>query len=119
MATIASIEALEGMTTAAFTATASGGDQLTCETGKPLLIEFHNTAGSAVTATITPVVANVGNPQIGAATKSAITQSIPANSHRVVEIPAAVLPLYQNASGRVAITYASHDVGLLVRGIIV
>lgn len=119
MATIASVVALEGMTTATSTATAAGGDELTAENGRNLVIEFRNGHSSAVTATVTPFVTSVGDARIGVASKAAITQSIPAGAERVVLIPAAVLPLYLNASGRVALSYSSHDAALVVRGIIV
>lgn len=120
MATINAVSlAAEALTVAAFTATAPGGDliQLT-DPNKDLVIEFNNTAGGAVVPTIAnQLPASLDSKDYGKVEKADLSVSIAAGATRCVLIPAKTLQHYLNGSSQIALSYTSHDVGLLVRAL--
>lgn len=109
----------ETITTAAFTATAPGGDVLAIgNTNADVIIEFENTAAGAVVPTIVNnVAASLDVGAYGKVEKADLSASIAAGGSRAILIPRAQLGLYLNGSNQIPLTYTSHDVLFKVRAL--
>lgn len=121
MATINAVNlgAGEVLTTAAWTATNSGGDVIAItKPNADLVIEFQNDAAGSVTPTIANQVdAALQSGDFGVVQKADLSAAIAAGATRAVRIPARMLQYYLNGSNQVALTYASHDGAFKVRAL--
>ena len=118
MAIITPVVVAESVTAAAFSATAAGGDLISCPSvGDGYLIEFRNDAAGAVTFTIPAAITTQNLAGVGVVTKGNLSQSVPAGGERTVFITSRLLTQYLNGASQIPITYTSPDVLFKVRAL--
>lgn len=107
----------EVLALAAFTASTPAGDALSAvQADRDLIVEVRNGHGSAVTVTLAPLVTAVRGADVGNATKTGLSASVPAGQDWMGFIPASLIRLYIDPTGKIPIAYTGGNAALLVRG---
>lgn len=96
------------------TATAAGGDTVACANdGSDYVFVFRNDHSAGVDVVMTGQASGVSVPGYGKMSKANVTKTVAANGGLCIfTIPAKDLGPWLDSSGRVAFTYASHNVAL-------